>query len=76
MSFYHIDIYQTHAAQLRPSSLAPRSSRAGQKVQKNHFFFDGDPAGGLALENPPGVVAAVALILSFLGFLASLLLRI
>ena len=43
---------------------------------RNHFFFEGDPAGGLALANPPGVVAGADFTLSFFGFLASLLLRI
>jgi hypothetical protein len=41
-----------------------------------YFFFEGDPAGWLALANPAGVVAGEAFTLSFFGFLASLLLRI
>jgi hypothetical protein len=53
-----------------------RSSRTCQNDFEDHFFLEGDPAGWLALANPPEVVAADALILSFLGFLASLLLRI
>jgi hypothetical protein len=50
------------------------TARAPDK--RRYFFFEGDPAGWLALANPAGVVAGEAFTLSFFGFLASLLLRI
>jgi hypothetical protein len=41
-----------------------------------YFFFELDPADWPGFVNPAGVVDGEALILSFFGFLASLLLRI
>jgi hypothetical protein len=52
------------------------SARANEDAEPPYLFFEGDPAGGLALANPPAAAVAEAFkSLSFFGFLASLLLR-